>query len=76
MRPYDVDYSVLNGVLPSGETYKITLGWGRCANPRCDRIFRPRADGDTYCCDACDLDDNPNFESVTDNEMAKAQGRL
>lgn len=28
----------------------------RCANPLCARYFRPRADGDSYCREACDLD--------------------
>ncbi len=33
-----------------------------CANPRCNRIYRPRADGDIYCSEACDLDNNPQYK--------------
>lgn len=33
-----------------------------CANPRCKKEFQPRADGDIYCSEACDLDNNPQFK--------------
>ena len=61
--PADLNYRVLYGVLTDGSEFKITLGWGRCANPRCDRLFHPRADGDLYCTELCDLDANPNLKS-------------
>jgi hypothetical protein len=54
------DYSILRGVL-ADRPFRITLDWGRCANPRCDRLFEPRADGDLYCCESCDWDDNPHL---------------
>ena len=34
-----------------------------CANPRCEEIFTARQDGDNYCSQACDFDDNPNFKA-------------
>jgi hypothetical protein len=56
------DYEVLRGVLGDGREYRLTLGWGRCANRRCERVFLPRQDGDLYCCEACDLDANPHLK--------------
>ena len=28
----------------------------RCANPDCDKPFRPRAEGEIYCRDKCDTE--------------------
>lgn len=38
------------------------LPYQDCANPRCRKSFQPRADGDIYCSEACDLDNNPQWK--------------
>jgi hypothetical protein len=64
-----VPCDVLNGVLVTDDlSFDNAMSWGRCANPRCQRVFLPRADGDKYCCDACDLDDNPDLKGCANVE--------
>jgi hypothetical protein len=53
--------SVLDGVR-SENVYVELLRPQRCANPRCGRVFRPRAMGDNYCGEACDTDNYPEPE--------------
>jgi hypothetical protein len=53
---------VLAGLLPEDWSDKALLSWGafrnlpvtNCANPKCGRLFQPRAEGDDYCNERCD----------------------
>ena len=49
---------VLAGVL-STDPQPAAKHRERCVNPRCRKQFTPRQEGDDYCCQACDLNDNP-----------------
>jgi hypothetical protein len=37
----------------AGDNFK-PLDAKECANPKCDRLFTPRAEGDDYCSERCD----------------------
>jgi hypothetical protein len=58
------DRRQLEGLLSTNK-FTIRLGGYRCANPRCERVFNPRAEGDLYCSESCDLDANPNLKAHT-----------
>jgi len=53
------DLSVLNGLLFDGVS--TVMEERRCANSKCGRYFKPRADGDDYCSEPCEFDSNPKF---------------
>jgi hypothetical protein len=60
--------SVLGGLLPKDWSFEAWLYWKsaklpeqHCANPKCGRLFEPRAEGDNYCNELCDLDANPQY---------------
>ena len=55
------DLDVLAGLL--GVKPSEPLPPKRCANAKCGRVYRPRADGDDYCTEACDLDANTRFRA-------------
>ena len=52
---------LLSGVLSKDKPKSLPSQF--CANPRCRKTFRPRADGDIYCSEACDLDNNPQYRA-------------
>lgn len=56
---------VLDGVL-SEDVHIEPLPTANCANPKCLKLFRPRADGDSYCSQACEFDSNPQYKGRTD----------
>ncbi len=60
------DGGVLEGVLADGKRPE-PLPLQKCANPKCGNQFRPRAEGDLYCKEACDLDANPRFRGRKHN---------
>lgn len=54
---------LLAGVLTSDAYPKAeTLPEQECANPRCGKLFYPRAEGDIYCSELCDVDNNPQYK--------------
>ena len=58
------DDQVLAGVL-SDDIRTAAVRRQPCANPRCKRRFAARQDGDLYCCQACDFNDNPGCRGKT-----------
>lgn len=54
---------VLNGVLSTDEVTPSGTHKRECANQRCKKIFTSRQDGDSYCSQACEFDDNPNYKA-------------
>lgn len=59
--------AVLKGLLPEDEALEIwdvyPLPAKHCANRKCGKLFTPRADGDDYCSEVCDLAANPQFKA-------------
>jgi len=54
------DISVLNGVLDKSIIAEL-LPERRCDNKECGNTYKPRAVGDNYCSELCDLHANPQF---------------
>lgn len=54
---------VLKGVLSTDKETPAGTHRRVCANPKCENLFTARQDGDSYCSQACDFDDNPNFKA-------------
>jgi hypothetical protein len=55
---------VLKGVLTTDDEVPPAGSKKRaCANRRCENVFTSRQDGDNYCCQACEFDDNPNYKA-------------
>ena len=46
------DLSVLDGLIDPAP--KEVLPLARCANGKCGKPYRPRADGDDFCSERCD----------------------
>ena len=54
---------VLRGLLPPDWSFEAWITYNldvkplqekNCANPKCGRLFQPRAEGDDYCNERCD----------------------
>ena len=56
------DDSVIDGVRSEDER---PAGVRRrdCASDFCDRSFLSRQDGDRYCCEQCDIDMHPEYDT-------------
>jgi|SoimicMinimDraft_14_1059742.scaffolds.fasta_scaffold01520_2 hypothetical protein len=55
------DISVLNGVLDRSIVSE-PLPERKCDNRKCGNWYKPRAEGDLYCSEPCDLDANKQFK--------------
>ena len=59
------DLSVIQGVRTDEREDYIApkpMPERHCSNKKCRRLYTPRAEGDDYCSEVCDLDDNQQFK--------------